>query len=290
MIDTGCKLNLIKENAIEPSIEVNTNKTFHLVGIGKGMIKTFGEVILKIENIEIKFQIVDDAFPIEAAGILGVSFLTQQEATIKFRNKLPSSIFIGDNEIKFEEMCEIDLPPRSKKMIKLRVKNNLKSGYLERINAGTGVYLGEALVSQTDGFVKVYAINSTADNVNLTIPPVKLQEFEFLKSSKNEYKQKYNSDFDKISADRVAKLTKLINMDHLNEEEKASLIGAHVYDNSSVQNAAKNSDSRECFSVPMYHGPLKNLSCALRLQPQVFTKTLSQTKLAATRLYIDDLL
>ncbi|KAJ8668758.1 hypothetical protein QAD02_000017 [Eretmocerus hayati] len=224
MIDTACKLNFIKENAIEPSIEVNTNKTFHLVGIGKGMIKTFGEVISKIENIEIKFQIVDDAFLIETAGILGVSFLTQQEATIKFSNKLPSSIFIGDNEIKFEETCEIDLPPRSKKMINSRVKNNLRSGYLERINTGTGVYLGEALVSQTDGFVKVYAINSTSDDVNFTIPPVKLQKFELLKHSENKYKQKYYSDFDKISADRVAKLTKLINMDHLNEEEKASLM------------------------------------------------------------------
>lgn len=58
LIDTGSQLNLIKENFLNDNAEINSEIIYSLTGIGKGMTKTLGETILKIENIGIKFQVV----------------------------------------------------------------------------------------------------------------------------------------------------------------------------------------------------------------------------------------
>ena len=45
------------------------------MGIGAGMIKTQGEVVVLIHNTPIHFQIVSDDFPLKCDGLLGISFL-----------------------------------------------------------------------------------------------------------------------------------------------------------------------------------------------------------------------
>ncbi|KAK0070775.1 hypothetical protein PV325_014096, partial [Microctonus aethiopoides] len=69
-LDTGCQLNLIKENAIASKAKVETKLKYYLNGIGSGSWETYGETIIHLENIEIPFQIIDDQFPISQSGIL----------------------------------------------------------------------------------------------------------------------------------------------------------------------------------------------------------------------------
>ena len=44
--------------------------------------------------------------------------------------------------------------------------------------------MGEALVTPKEGFVKIYAINSTPENIELIIPTVELEEFEIIDHDK----------------------------------------------------------------------------------------------------------
>ena len=70
---------------------------YDLVGIGQGVLRTYGEINISIQDVNIQFQVVDDNFPIDQDGIIGVALLRKQEAVIKFRKKLPGSLFIGNN-------------------------------------------------------------------------------------------------------------------------------------------------------------------------------------------------
>ncbi|KAH0553330.1 hypothetical protein KQX54_001127 [Cotesia glomerata] len=125
--------------------------------------------------------IVDNNFPIEQNGIIGMSFLTKQQALLSFKEKLPSSLILENEEIPFCKHPSFDLPPRTRKSIKIPVKNyNLEEGYIKRIDCGPGIFVGEAVVKPKDGHIKIFAINCTHHPVNLTIPPVELEDFEVL--------------------------------------------------------------------------------------------------------------
>ena len=106
-----------------------------MIGIGKGVTQTYGEVDISLQGIDIPFQVVDDTFPIKQDGIVGVSFLRKQEAIIKFRDKLPGSLFLGKNEIPFCSHNCFELPPRTRKLINIPLKNtDLKTGYIKKVN------------------------------------------------------------------------------------------------------------------------------------------------------------
>lgn len=146
MVDTGSQLNLIKESALGPDTVVNPNVVVHITGVGKGTVRTFGEVTMSFKNVYTKLHIVDDAFPINGNGILGVPFLNSQNA----------KLIVGDIEIPFKQTPNFDLPQRTRTFIRVPVENpEVKCGYVKRIDAGGGLYLGERLVEQIDGFAYI---------------------------------------------------------------------------------------------------------------------------------------
>ena len=119
LIDTGSKLNLIKEGALFKDIKVEKSRTFGLTGISDGLVQTLGTIHLKLLNINCEMNVVPDDFPIPWEGILGVQFLRQQNASFS-DNKIfleggRTSIPIIDHEV-------VSLPARSKTLISLRVK------------------------------------------------------------------------------------------------------------------------------------------------------------------------
>ena len=108
-----------------------------------------------------------------------MGFLRENLASLKFANEEITLNLPESNKV---SPCVINLPARVKKYIKLSIEyTDLKEGYFESIEAGIGVYLGENLVRPTDGHIKVFAINTTHSDIQITIPPIKLQEFEILK-------------------------------------------------------------------------------------------------------------
>lgn len=188
------------------------------------MIPTLGEIELRICGTEVKFQVVDNNFAIDESGILGTSFLVKQEATLEFRQNLPGRVIFGDKGVNFAKQPSYDLPPRMKKLIRVPVKNKDREvGYIRRIIAGPGVFMGEVLGRQKEGFVLIYAINTTNNHINLTLPPVKIEECEIhppLERSNNAPEL----DETQAAADRLAKLSHFLKLDGLSEAEKVSIL------------------------------------------------------------------
>ena len=226
LIDTGSELNLLKESCIRGKLRRDKIVIYRLAGIGQGTYETRGSVQLEILGRTVKFHLVRDNFPISICGILGTEFLRENSATLKFENQsttldLPSA---GTSS-----PCMINLPARSRKLIALPiVTTNLQDGYLRRFNAGTGVFLGESLVRPENGEVKVYAINTTLRDIEITIPPIKLEEIEILETSIGNIsskRDKPNNKLEKQVADRLSRLLKIFDFSILNDKEKSSLLG-----------------------------------------------------------------
>ena len=83
-IDTGSNLNLIKQGVVKNNIKINKNKIFNLIGIGKGITRTLGEIEIEIKGELVKFQVVSERFKFLSRGIIGVDFLKSHEVTLKF--------------------------------------------------------------------------------------------------------------------------------------------------------------------------------------------------------------
>ena len=196
----------------------------HLTGIGQGMYKTKGNMNLQIFGRTVKFHLVRANFPISTCGILGTEFLRENSASLKFTEQ-NTTLDLPDAST--TNPCIITLPSRTKKLITLSVANShLSEGYLRKVNAGKGIFIGKNLVTSENGFVKLFAINTTLCDIEITIPPVELLEFETLsQNDKSNEASESDGEAEKKRADRLSKLLNIFDFSELNDEEKASLLG-----------------------------------------------------------------
>ena len=114
LIDMESELNLLKESCIIKNRRRNKSDIFHLTGIAQGTQKTRGSIKLKIFERVVKFHLVRKKFPISTCGILGIEFLRENLASLKFTNEdvtlnLPLSDTVSP--------CSINLPPRRIKCV-----------------------------------------------------------------------------------------------------------------------------------------------------------------------------
>lgn len=223
MIDTGASVNILKENALKPSIKINEKRIFNLLGIGTNMVKTLGEIKLSIKGKETSFQIVDKDFPIEHEGILGTPFLKQQGGVLNF---IDECLHLGEDDIPLISNSTIKLKARSKTLVEIPIiKSNLSEGYIDRIEAGPGIYAGQALVSNVNQRVRLYMINSTNENVELSIPPLQLEECIVAPSLPRSFKDVETAEKEDIDfAKRFSTLLDNLHLEGLNDEEKDSIL------------------------------------------------------------------
>ena len=225
LIDTGSQLNSIKRKGIISGLLVDTDVIYNIIGIDQGGLSTFGEVIIEIFGIGVRFQIVSDDFPISGIGILGIPFLEQQQAVLTFKDIMPNSLLVGGQELSLRTGVSVSLSPRTKTLITVPVRNTeRREGYIRRLDTQPGVYVGEVLASQENGFVKIFAINTTHDYMTLSIPPVELEEFiEIPPSPRSARTGNPNEGRSKADAARLVQLAKLLDMQDLSESERASI-------------------------------------------------------------------
>ena len=104
-----------------------------------------------------------------------MQFLRENKAVLNFGDE---ELMFCDQSVPFQEYHTVHLPARTKKLIDIPVMNSLaKDGYIGRIQAGPGVFLGESLVSQNGGYIKTFAINSNTHGIDLTLAPVELEPY-----------------------------------------------------------------------------------------------------------------
>jgi len=68
MLDTGSRLNIIKENLVPKSKIVNYTNVLKLNGINENPVYTLGEITLPLFEKEVIFHIVSNDFPIRYIG------------------------------------------------------------------------------------------------------------------------------------------------------------------------------------------------------------------------------
>ena len=151
-----------------------------------------------------------------------MQFLWENKATVNFRKK---ELTFHEQYVPLSGLHTIHLPDRTKKLINIPVIDPLiKNGYIRRIEAGPGVFLGESLVSH-DGFVKTYAINSNAHDIDLTLGPVELEPFHTIQPrSRGASTPSSPTEATKVAVKRLPRLLENLNLADLNAEEKGSLL------------------------------------------------------------------
>lgn len=84
MIDNGATVNLIKVSLLDDDMPICKEDERELGGITIHTVSTIGSVYLKIRGMPVKFQRVDDDFPIPFDGMLGRNYLKKEQAVISY--------------------------------------------------------------------------------------------------------------------------------------------------------------------------------------------------------------
>ena len=105
-----------------------------------------------------KIYIVPDSFLIKTHGILGAKYLEARKAILNFSEQ---SITLEDGSTTpFLSFETFTIPSRTKHLIKKAVRNpEIKEGYLARIDAGSKLFLGEALFCTHDAQLYIRTLN-----------------------------------------------------------------------------------------------------------------------------------
>ena len=120
----------------------------------------------------VEFHVILTNFAVDQDGLLGMTFLTDQDAVIDIKR---GSITSKLGTIPFRRCKTFVITARSRQLISVPIENaDTETGYLPLVTTGTGVFLGENIVRQVDGYAKVYCLNTTTRNVELTIPPLEI--------------------------------------------------------------------------------------------------------------------
>lgn len=190
LVGTGAELNLVKQNSLNNNVLVNLEINYDLFGIVEQGVTTLGEVRLNVNDVLCPFQVVLSDFPLEGDGMLGMPFLADSVIDLKtktVKHKLGEFPFINPPQ----KISKVFVKARTKKIISLPVTNaKLQEGYLPLLPAGPGVFLGETLVTVASGNINHPCYNCTARDIEFSISPVTLQEFEIYKPAVDPKKTK----------------------------------------------------------------------------------------------------
>jgi len=122
-------------------------------------------------------HVVNNNFPIPQRGILGSDFL-RYASHINFEQKC---IIWQNIQIPFTDEQQAIVPPRSELTLNIKVTNpEIKTGYIPKLNACKGEFMGDAIVTTQDGRISLKVINTLEETLQLSIPPLEIQEIEQL--------------------------------------------------------------------------------------------------------------
>lgn len=178
MIDSGADVNLIKIGCTDPSISLNRFNTLSLQGISSNFTTTLGSCNIRIFGKETEFHLVPDDTPFSQHGILGTGFLQDHNAVLDFKNKC---LNYNNTCMPFAEANSITLQPRSVTPFHCYITNpELQTGYIPPQKLEDGIYLGDAIVTNSEGKAYLPIFNTTEQSCKVDIPAVVLQEYDTL--------------------------------------------------------------------------------------------------------------
>jgi hypothetical protein len=227
LIDTGAEISIIKGASLRPEINYEPTKGINVRGISNTLLRTEGTVMIKLftttHETTHTFHIMGDSFDCQYDGILGQDFWKDKRATINYCDRI---ITMGEVVINFDETDKVVNETRKLKL-KARTENIVKlptkykgHGILSKREVVPGVYLAESLTREVNGYCVTSLVNTLGEDVEIDPPYVDLQEIE------DDYENTvlmFSNSVVEVSS-RLSKLRDELRTEHLNNEERISLI------------------------------------------------------------------
>lgn len=221
LIDTGSKINIIKESKLQNNTKLITSEVFNITGVTSGISSTIGYVYIEICNFKCKFHVVKDNFNIKYDGIIGREFLKRTGSEVLIGQ---NCFQIGNLHIPFESFSEIQILPKTKQLLTVNVENvEKREGYIPLTKICNGVFTGDMLVKNKFGKVSFYATNTNDYPVIFRLDKIRLFDFELTNVDAEE-----NQEVCTISQEsddkRLKQLLNIIKLDHLKKDKKKEAI------------------------------------------------------------------
>lgn len=228
MIDTGAEISIVKSASLKPEPNYRHTEGINVKGISNTLIKTEGTVVLKLltptHETTHTFHVMGDSFDCQYDGILGRDFWKDKNATINYCDR---TITMGKVIINFDDetngaRCEprkVTLKGRTENIVQLPTTSK-GHGIIPKSEIVQGVYLAESLTNEVNGYCVTSIVNTLEEDITIDLPQVELEEVEI---DPDDTTLLF---FHSIVEDkeRLSKLRHELRIEHLNSEEKISLI------------------------------------------------------------------
>ena len=219
LIDTGSDISLLKIDHADDDALVYTDNKIALKGITPKVISSIGVSIgkIQIQNtlIQHPFHLVPEDFPISVHGILGRDFFLQYGAIVDYKQ---NNLFfeVGPAKIQLSLSCpnEVAIPARSECIVNFPVTFNDSMLCLQK-EIKPGLLVGNTIVQPQNGICKISVINSSENSMTLASNDVSFEKLE-----------NYHviSFVNTNSANRLKLLHNELDTEHMNQEEKHSIL------------------------------------------------------------------
>ena len=159
MIDTGARLNLIKQNTVKTNLKISKFEYLKLIDINEHPVSTLGQITINIFGYLSTFNIMSNEVPIEHNGILGTEFFRNNNAKI---NYVERQLEINNEIHSFETQKTILVPARTILNFHLKLKNSeQKQGFIPHFHLCIRTYLENAIVSSSNNkeYMNVFNTN-----------------------------------------------------------------------------------------------------------------------------------
>ena len=245
-MDSGADISLVKGQNLLGTTEFEPRDRVRVKGVVGSTLETHGsiETPIQAEGLEIpySFQLVSRQIDLRGDGILGRDFLKVMQAHICYKERLLTFQYNGTTVHKKvgpppglegknspdKSVNKLTLPATAEVIVKLPLTDEspVKEGLIERAELLTGVYLAESLVRVDNGHVITGVLNTREEEVE--IPGREVQVIELGENDSREIARigitDQSEDGGNHSRNRTERVIELLRTDHLNDEEKKSLL------------------------------------------------------------------
>jgi len=211
LLDSGSDLNLINISALRDDVIVYDHIVYELKGITEHFIRTLG-----FTNLDIKFgsEVCTIEFQIEQAdfhkGILRKPFIIGQGVIINYRT----------TELIFTDHSEMTLQPRTETLVAVAAPNLAENSSI-LIDSQN---VTEAITTVKNHSILVSFNNTTENCIQKAVPKFDQFEYEEFNEANVHTIQIQANQETKADSSRINRLQEALRLDHLNSEEKFSLL------------------------------------------------------------------
>lgn len=210
------------------------------------------------------FQVIHSAFPIPNDGILGRPFMVENKIILNYQT----------NEVIIPDGAEIVLQPRTETLVEIEAGNRDEGEFIiiENQEITKSVMCSNAVTRVQNKRVLATLINPTEEAIKLKMPNLKeLAHEEFKEALIHSVQVTDRQEEPQANSSRLRKLEEALRTDHLNSEERESLVavcqdysdiffleGDRVSATTAVTHGIKTSDAVSPIHVKPYRLPQRH--------------------------------